>query len=124
MPDLQIPLNTSLGIKTHDQLKSSKNLASLNLGENMKTATSSKFNKTTFSKKSKQVTEHLGFLNDHLLEKVEIKNPKVKSIIEECEGYGPYYSRCPVCNNKNLSYFKDLKTDDAVRVLNYIKKSK
>lgn len=64
------------------------------------------------------------FLNNHVLKPVEIKNPYVKQMITQCEGYGPYYSHCLICNNKNLGYFKDLKTDDAVKVLKYIQKSK
>ena len=64
------------------------------------------------------------YLNETKIKLVEIKNPKVKNLIGECEGYGPYYSHCPVCNNKNLGFFKDLRTDDAVKILTFIKKSK
>ena len=64
------------------------------------------------------------FLNNYVYKPIEIKNPSVKKMINECDGYGPYYSHCLLCNNKNLGYFKDLKTDDAVRVLKYIQKSK
>lgn len=65
----------------------------------------------------------MAFLNSREVKEVEIKNPVIKQMISECNGYGPYYSHCPTCKNKNLSYFKDLKTDEAMKVLNYIKKS-
>jgi len=74
--------------------------------------------------KPKSVEEFGPFLNDQSVKVIEVKNPTVKRLIHECGGYGPYYSRCPVCNNKNLGFFKDLKTDDAVKILSFIKKSK
>jgi len=42
------------------------------------------------------------YLNNQNVKKIEINNPKIKHLINECEGYGPYYSRCPMCNNKNF----------------------
>ena len=74
--------------------------------------------------KTQKESRYGPFLNDTKIKLVEIKNPKVKNLIEKCEGYGPYYSHCPVCNNKNLGFFKDLRTDDAVKILTFIKKSK
>jgi DNA repair exonuclease SbcCD ATPase subunit len=101
-----------------------KCLTTVNNEEERKTINSIKSNKTILSRKAKTMAKSSGFLNDHEIKEIEIKNPRVREMINECDGYGPYYSKCPVCNNKNLSYFKDLKTDDAVKVLKYIKKSK
>lgn len=62
------------------------------------------------------------FLNIKQIEKVEIKNQKLKHILDEAGGLGPYYSKCGTCNNKNLSFYKDMNFDNAAKILGYIKR--
>jgi hypothetical protein len=63
------------------------------------------------------------FLNIQRLEKVEIKNQKLKSILDGAGGLGPYYSKCGTCNNKNLTFYKVMNYDNAEKILSYIKRS-
>jgi len=52
---------------------------------------------------------------------IEIHNPKVKKLLKEIKNPGPYYSHCTPCKNKNLGYYKYLKEEDAIRILNMVK---
>ncbi len=67
------------------------------------------------------------FLNSTLVDfekKIEIKNPIVKKYLESINFYGPYYSHCPPCGNKNLEYYKKMNQDNAIKIIQFIKKSK
>ena len=61
------------------------------------------------------------FLHIKKIESIEIKNPKLKCLLDECTRLGPYYSKCKSCNNKNLNFYKDMKYENAEKLLKYIK---
>ena len=77
-------------------------------------------NLTKQNRKSGTRTE---FLHIKKIMDVEIKNEKLKCLINECPRFGPYYSKCQTCNNKNLVFFKDMKYENAEKLLRYFKKS-
>ncbi len=54
----------------------------------------------------------------------EIKNEKVKKMLKDADGYGPYYSHCFSCNKKNLNFYDKLNSDIAIRMLSTIKDKK
>ena len=56
--------------------------------------------------------------------KVTIDNPIIKKNLESINYYGPYYSYCPPCRNKNLEYYKNLEHGKAIELIQFIKKSK
>ena len=56
--------------------------------------------------------------------KVTIDNPIIKKNLESINYYGPYYSYCPPCRNKNLEYYKNLDQPKAIELIHYIKKAK
>lgn len=55
---------------------------------------------------------------------VEIKNPKIKQLLKDIDYYGPYYSHCPSCLNKNLEFYTNMDTERAVTILKYLKNEK
>lgn len=67
------------------------------------------------------------FLNidyDELYRLPEIKDFKVKKILEEVNGFGPYYSHCTSCNKKNLEFYSKMDSNYAVKILKNIKDKK
>jgi len=113
-----------------------KNLERLAL---MKRLESQKLSKTenNFSKRSKSTllmtkpkiqqtktkTKELGqFLNiNSNVKKLELKNKDVKELFEEINNFGPYFSHCPSCNNKNISFYQNMKSENAIKLLSYLR---
>ena len=58
--------------------------------------------------------------NDY--KKTKINNPIVKKNLEFINYYGPYYSYCPPCLNRNLEYYNNLEPNQSLKLINYIKK--
>jgi len=85
---------------------------------NKKTISSIKFVK----EKAVSKTEYGPFLNIvRNIKKVEIKNKEVKDLVEECNNFGPYFSHCPSCNNRNLEFYQNMKSDNALKLLKFIR---
>ncbi len=83
------------------------------------------FSQTTTSPKSK--TEYGPFLNfdyEGFNKKVEITNPEVKKLLEDVNYYGPRFSHCPSCRNRNLEFYETLEPHQCVNVLQFIKKER
>ena len=53
--------------------------------------------------------------------KIEIKNKDVKNLVEQCKNYGPFYSHCPSCNNRNMSFYQNMNSEQAMKLLTYIR---
>lgn len=67
------------------------------------------------------------FLNidyDELYRQPEIKDKKVKKILDEVNGFGPYYTHCNSCNKKNLDFYSKMDSNSAVKMLRVIKNRK
>jgi len=67
------------------------------------------------------------FLNidyDAVYKVPEIKNEKVKKLLKDVNGFGPYYSHCFSCNKKNLNFYDKINSETAINVLKEIKKEK
>ena len=56
--------------------------------------------------------------------KIEIKNPIVKKNLEKINFYGPYYSYCPPCGNKNNEFYNKMDQQNAIELIQFIKKSR
>ena len=56
--------------------------------------------------------------------KIEIKNPIVKKYLENINFYGPYYSYCPPCGNKNNEFYNKMDQQNAIELIQFIKKSR
>ena len=55
------------------------------------------------------------------IQKIEIKNKEVKNLVEECNNFGPFYSHCPSCNNRNLSFYQNMNSENAMKLLTFIR---
>jgi len=81
--------------------------------------------KTKKNQKSK--TEYGPFLNfnyEEFNKKIEITNPEVKKLLEDLNYFGPHFSHCPSCRNKNLEFYETLEPSQCISILQFIKKSK
>ena len=88
------------------------------------------FNKTTGNFGPKNCG--LKFKNDLNLDsnneifdkKININNPTVIKYLEGINFYGPYFSYCPPCGNKNLEFYKNLEQKQCLQIIQQIKKNK
>jgi uncharacterized protein Veg len=55
---------------------------------------------------------------------VNINNPVVIKYLEGINFYGPYFSYCPPCGNKNLEFYKNLELKQCLQIIHQIKKNK
>jgi len=56
--------------------------------------------------------------------KISINNPIVIKYLEGINFYGPYFSYCPPCGNKNLEFYKNLEQKQCLEIIHQIKKNK
>ena len=56
------------------------------------------------------------------IKKVEINNPIINKNLESINYYGPYFSHCPPCNNRNLDFYKNLEINQCLDIIHHIKK--
>ena len=52
----------------------------------------------------------------------EISNPIIKKNIESINCYGPYFSFCPSCRNKNMEYYNNMEQKQCLEIIHLIKK--
>jgi hypothetical protein len=97
--------------------------ANVNTIVNTNTITNNKLNES--KRKKIELTSGPGpFLNidyDELYRQPEIKDKKVKQILDEVNGFGPYYSHCNSCNKKNLDFYSKMDSNSAIKMLKTIK---
>ena len=56
--------------------------------------------------------------------KININNPIIMKYLEGINFYGPYFSYCPPCGNKNLEFYKNLEQKQCLQIIHQIKKNK
>ena len=49
-------------------------------------------------------------------------NPAVQKSIESINYYGPYFSFCPSCKNKNMNYYYNMEPNKCIELIQFIKK--
>ena len=62
--------------------------------------------------------------NEIFERKIKITNPTIVKYLESINFFGPYFSHCPLCNNKNLEYYKNLEPNQCLQIIQQIKKNK
>ena len=62
--------------------------------------------------------------NDAFDKNIKINNPNVIKYLEGINYYGPYFSYCPPCGNRNLEFYKNLEINQCLRIIQQIKKNK
>jgi hypothetical protein len=76
----------------------------------------------SFAKDKKNV--YLNSDNDLFNKKIKINDPIMLKYLEGINFYGPYFSYCPPCGNKNLEFYKNLEQKQFLQIIQQIKKSK
>jgi len=66
----------------------------------------------------------LNFDYDSFYKKTKINNPVIQKNLEFINFYGPYYSYCPPCLNRNLEFYNNLEPNQCLKIIQYIKKIK
>ena len=51
----------------------------------------------------------------------KIKNKSIVKLIQDIKFYGPYFSSCNICYNKNLNYYTNMDESNAIHLLEFIK---
>ena len=72
----------------------------------------------------KELSPFLNFDNEAFYKKVKITNPVIERQLENINYYGPYYSYCPPCLNRNLSYYNHLEPNQCLKLIQYIRKTR
>ena len=72
--------------------------------------------------KKKGSSLFLNLNNEVFDKKVKITNPTVIKHLEGINYYGPYFSYCPPCGNRNLEYYKNLEINQCLKIIHQIKK--
>jgi hypothetical protein len=80
--------------------------------------------KKKIDKKKKGNSLFLNLENDAFDKKIKINNPNVIKYLEGINYYGPYFSYCPPCGNRNLEFYKNLEINQCLRIIQQIKKNK
>ena len=76
-------------------------------------------------KKIKSMNRTTSFLNsdsESFYKKYKISNPVIQRNLENINFYGPYYSYCPPCLNRNLEFYNNLEPNQCLKLIHYIKK--
>ena len=77
------------------------------------------------SYKKKVMSKSTSFLNtdfESFYKTIKINNPVIKRNLESINFYGPFYSYCPPCLNRNLEFYNNLEPNHCLKLIQYIKK--
>ena len=76
-------------------------------------------------KKLRTINRTTSFLNsyyDTFYQKIKINNPIIQKNLENINFYGPFYSYCPPCLNRNLDFYNNLEPNQCLKLIHYIRK--
>ena len=122
--------NTFFSSIKNQQLFKRKNVFRQNVFNNLVSNNASSVD-TKFQKKKKlkieineKINPFLGTDHKNFIKKIEINNPIVNKNLESINYYGPYFSHCPPCYNRNLNYYKNLEINQCLEIIHHIKKNR
>ena len=75
--------------------------------------------------KKNEESDYGMFLNSNVSlfnKKIEINDPVIKKHLDNINFFGPYYSYCPPCRNRNLEFYNKLEQGQCLKIIQYIKK--
>ena len=110
-------------IKNQQQFKR-KNVFRQNVFNNLIPNNNYSVPKRKQERKKLKIEERPFFGSDHqsFIKRVEIANPLIIKNLESINYYGPYFSHCPPCNNRNLDFYKNLEINQCLGIIHHIKK--
>jgi len=53
---------------------------------------------------------------------IEITNPKIKRDLELLNYYGPLYTHCKICHNRNLEFYQNSEPNQTLKLLHFLKR--
>ena len=118
--------NRNIFYKTikNQQIFKRKNVIRQNVFNNL-VSTRESFDSNTTHNKSVKKLKPITFSDyKNFIKKIKIKNPLVDKNLENINFYGPYFSYCPPCYNKNIEYYNNLEINQCLDLLHHIKKYK
>lgn len=114
----------------NQQIFKRKNVFRQNVFNNLISKSTSSVDKKQSNKKSlkieinDKIIPFLGTDYNNFKKKVEINNPIINKNLESINYYGPYFSHCPPCYNRNLNYYKNLEINQCLEIIHHIKKNR
>ena len=60
--------------------------------------------------------------NEIFNKRIEIANPLIKKHLESINFFGPYYSYCPPCRNRNIEFYNNLEPNQCIEIIKCVKK--
>ena len=83
---------------------------------------SRQYQSAIFNKSHKKPSTNNFMLNSEFVKKkFDIKNELVMKQLESINFFGPYYSYCPPCSNRNIDFYKNLDSQTLVSLVQQIK---
>ena len=108
----------------NQQIFKRKNVIRQNVFNNLVSKRDSIISKSTSHKNTKKLNPIIFSDYKSFIKKLKIKNPIVDKNLENINFYGPYFSYCPPCYNKNIEYYNNLEINQCIGLLHHIKKLK
>ena len=104
-------------------------LPSSNRGKNVSLSRKNGFSScTNFRKKRLDIQNKnnifLNSDNEIFDRKININNPAILKYLEGINFFGPYFSYCPPCGNRNLEFYNNLEANQCLQIIQQIKKNK
>ena len=108
-----------------EPLSNSNSNSNLN-SENLRIIKTEKNENKNSNKGNASQTSYGPFLNinTNFHKEIVIENPLIKRSLEDINYYGPYFSHCPICKNRNLEFYQTMEPHQCLKLLNYIKKKR
>lgn len=64
---------------------------------------------------------YLNGSSEEFFQNVEIINPTIDKKLKDIQYYGPFYSHCPPCRNRNINFYNTMEFNQCVKLLGYLK---
>ena len=124
--DKDLKSNRNIFYKTikNQQIFKRKNVIRQNVFNNLISNRESFMSKSTDNKRYSKLKPITFSDYKNFIKKLSIKNPLVDKNLENINFYGPYFSYCPPCYNKNIEYYNNLEINQCLDLLHHIKKYK
>ena len=124
--DKELKSNRNIFYKTikNQQIFKRKNVIRQNVFNNLISNRESFMSKSTDNKRYSKLKPITFSDYKNFIKKLSIKNPLVDKNLENINFYGPYFSYCPPCYNKNIEYYNNLEINQCLELLHHIRKLK
>jgi hypothetical protein len=54
----------------------------------------------------------------------EISSPTLKNNLETINYYGPYYSHCPSCKDRNIDFYQSMNMKDSMKLIDFLRQTR